>query len=181
MVQSKEKKCQKKLNHILLLKNLLLNVKEYILKMLPKVKLVSRKKAEGKANLLLIREIFTDKSIVGKLYLNDEYVCDTLENPYINNERNISCIPTGKYDVRMRTPRESATRDYLHLLVQEVPKRSYILFHRGNKPEHTQGCILVGYNNEQDYVGKSTYAMDFLMRRILNLGGENIKLLIKNK
>jgi len=149
--------------------------------MLPKVKLVSRKKVEGKVNLVLEREIFTDNSIIGRLYLNKEYVCDTLENPYINNERNISCIPEGKYNVRMRTPRESATRDYLHLLVQEVPDRSYILFHKGNKPEHTQGCILVGMNNEQDYVSKSGYAMDFLMRRILNLGGENIKLLIKNK
>jgi len=149
--------------------------------MLPKVKLVSRKKVEGKVNLVLEREIFTDNSIIGRLYLNEEYVCDTLENPYINNERNISCIPKGKYNVRLRTPRESATRDYLHLLVQEVPDRSYILFHKGNRPEHTQGCILVGMNNEQDYVSKSGYAMDFLMRRILNLGGENIKLLIKNK
>ena len=149
--------------------------------MLPEDNLLSRKNQEVKANLLLIREKFTEKSIVGKLYLNKEYVCDTLENPYINNERNISCIPTGNYNVSLRTPRMSATRDYLHLIVQEVPDRSYILFHRGNKPEHTQGCILVGFNNQQDYVSKSTYAMDFLMRRILNLGGENIKLLIKNK
>lgn len=140
-----------------------------------------RKNQEGKVNLVLEREIFTDQSIIGRLYLNEEYVCDTLENPYINNERNISCIPTGSYEVNLRTPRESATRDYLHLIVQEVPDRSFILFHRGNKPEHTQGCILVGFNNEQDFVSKSKYAMDFLMRRILNLGGENIKLLIKNK
>tara|TARA_B100000524_G_C23496177_1_gene315246 strand:+ start:170 stop:619 length:450 start_codon:yes stop_codon:yes gene_type:complete len=149
--------------------------------MLPNHKMLLRKNQEGKVNLVLDREIFTDQSIIGRLYLNEEYVCDTLENPYINNERNISCIPEGKYNVRLRTPRESATRDYLHLIVQEVPDRSFILFHRGNKPEHTQGCILVGFNNEQDFVSKSKYAMDFLMRRILNLGGENIKLLIKNK
>jgi hypothetical protein len=149
--------------------------------MLPNHKMLLRKNQEGKVNLVLEREIFTDQSIIGRLYLNEEYVCDTLENPYINNERNISCIPEGKYNVRLRTPRESATRDYLHLIVQEVPDRSFILFHRGNKPEHTQGCILVGFNNEQDFVSKSKYAMDFLMRRILNLGGENIKLLIKNK
>ena len=149
--------------------------------MLPNHKMLLRKNQEGKVNLVLDREIFTDQSIIGRLYLNEEYVCDTLENPYINNERNVSCIPEGKYNVRLRTPRESATRDYLHLIVQEVPDRSFILFHRGNKPEHTQGCILVGFNNEQDFVSKSKYAMDFLMRRILNLGGENIKLLIKNK
>jgi len=149
--------------------------------MLPNHKMLLKKNQEGKVNLVLERKIFTDQSIIGRLYLNEEYVCDTLENPYINNERNISCIPTGSYEVSLRTPRESATRDYLHLIVQEVPDRSFILFHRGNKPEHTQGCILVGFNNEQDFVSKSKYAMDFLMRRILNLGGENIKLLIKNK
>jgi len=149
--------------------------------MLPKDKLLLKKSQEVKVNLLLEREIFTDKSISGRLYLNEEYVCDTLENPYINNERNISCIPEGNYNVRLRLARESATRDYLHLLVQEVPNRSYILFHRGNKPEDTLGCILVGTHNQQDYVSNSKDAMDFLMRRILNLGGENIKLSIKNK
>jgi|TARA_R100000479_G_C6385384_1_gene202782 hypothetical protein len=148
--------------------------------MLPKVKSVLRKKREGRVNLVLEREIFTDKSIVGRLYLNKEYVCDTLENPYINNKRNISCIPEGKYNVRLRLARESATRKYLHLLVQEVPNRSYILFHRGNEAKDTLGCILVGTHNQQDYVSNSKDAMDFLIRRILNLGGENIKLLIKN-
>jgi len=61
---------------------------------------------------------------IGKLFINGESFCDTLENPYINNERNISCIPEGQYKVRLRLPRESATRDYLHLLVQDVPNRN---------------------------------------------------------
>ena len=136
---------------------------------------------EDKVNLKLVREIFTDKSTIGRLYLNEEYVCDTLENPYINNERNISCIPTGNYDVRLRLARESASRDYLHLLVQEVPNRSYILFHRGNTAKDTLGCILVGTHNEQDFVSNSKDAMDLLISEILKLGGENIKLSINKK
>ena len=108
-------------------------------------------------------------------------MCDTLENPWINNERNISCIPEGEYPVRLRLPRESGTRDYLHLLVQEVPNRDWILFHRGNFPKDTSGCILVGLGSQQDFVNNSTLAMDLLIKEILNLGGENINLIIKNK
>ena len=32
-----------------------------------------------------------------------------------------------------------------------------------------------------DIVGNSTLAMDLLMKEIINLGGENIKLIIKNR
>ena len=120
--------------------------------MLPNPKMLLKNNQEDKVNLRIVRMIFTDKSTIGRLYLNKEYVCDTLENPYINNERNISCIPEGTYDVRLRLARESASRNYLHLLVQEVPDRSYILFHRGNTAKDTLGCILVGKNNEQDFV-----------------------------
>jgi len=132
-------------------------------------------------NLLLIRKTFTDKSTLGELFLNGERMCDTLENPWINNERNISCIPEGEYPVRLRLPRESGTRDYLHLLVQEVPNRDWILFHRGNFPKDTSGCILVGLGSKQDFVNNSTLAMDLLIKEIVNLGGENINLIIKNK
>jgi len=132
-------------------------------------------------NLLLIRDTFSEESTIGELFLNGERICDTLENPYINNERNISCIPEGVYPVRLRLPRESATRNYVHLLVQEVPDRDWILFHRGNFPKDTSGCILVGLGSKQDAVNNSTLAMDLLIKEIVNLGGENINLIIKNK
>ena len=132
-------------------------------------------------NLLIIRDTFTEESTIGELFLNGERMCDTLENPYINNERNISCIPEGEYKVRLRLARESASRDYLHLLIQDVPNRDYILFHRGNSAKDTSGCILVGLGSQQDFVKNSRLAMDLLMKEILNLGGTNINLIIKNK
>ena len=132
-------------------------------------------------NLLLIRDTFTENSTIGELFINGERFCDTLENPWLDNQRNISCIPAGEYPVRLRYPRESATREYLHLLVQDVPNRDYILFHRGNFPKDTSGCILVGQGTQQDVVNNSTLAMDLVMKEILNLGGTNINLIIKNK
>ena len=156
--------------------------KESTQKMQVEDKMPTKKSIEDRGvNLLIIRETFTDKSTIGKLFVNGEYFCYTLELPYRDNQRRISCIPSGEYKVRLRLARESATRDYLHLLVQDVPDRTYILFHRGNKPSHTKGCILVGQTYEQDFVGNSTLAMDLLMKEIINLGGENINLIIKNQ
>jgi len=160
------------------------SVKAFILKMLVILKTLLRKKVEVRVepmiNLLLIREVFTEESTIGTLYLNGERMADTLENPYLDNQRNISSIPSGQYKVRLRLARESATRDYLHLLVQEVKDRSYILFHIGNTAKDTRGCILVGLSREQDRVNNSKLAMDLLIKEILILGGENIELTIKD-
>jgi hypothetical protein len=158
------------------------NVREYTLKTQVKDRTAIKKPTEVKGvNLLLIRDTFTKESTIGKLFINGESFCDTLENPYINNERNISCIPEGQYKVRLRLPRESATRNYLHLLVQDVPNRDFILVHIGNYPSQTQGCILVGNGRKQDIVENSRLAMELVIKEILNLGGENINLIIKNK
>ena len=143
--------------------------------------IINNKYSKVKINLLLIRDTFSDNSTIGELFINGERICDTLENPFINNERNISCIPEGEYKVRLRLPRESATREYLHLLVQDVPNRDWILFHRGNTSKDTSGCILVGLSTKQDVVYNSTLAMDLLIKEIINLGAENINLIIKNK
>ena len=132
-------------------------------------------------NLLLIRDTFSKESTIGELFLNGERICDTLENPWQDNQRNISCIPEGIYPVRLRLPRESGTRDYIHLLVKDVKDRDYILIHIGNTAKDTSGCILVGLGSQQDIVSNSTLAMDLLIKEILHLGGENINLIIKNK
>ena len=144
--------------------------------------MLTNKNTEVKGvNLLIIRETFTEVSTIGKLFINGEWMCDTLELPYKGNQRSISCIPEGQYKVRMRYPRESGTRDYLHLLIKDVPNRDYILFHIGNKSTDSRGCVLVGIGTEQDFVKNSTLAMELLVKEILNLGGENINLIIKNK
>ena len=132
-------------------------------------------------NLLILRDTFTDESTIGELFINGERFCDTLELPYRNNQRSISCIPTGEYKVRLRLPRESATRHYIHLLVKDVKDRSHILFHRGNTAKDTKGCILVGQGTQQDIVYNSTLALDLLLKEIINLGVTEMNLIIKNK
>lgn len=64
----------------------------------------------------------------------------TLEEVWLNNVRNISCIPKGEYICkRVNTPKHGEV-----FQVMDVPNRTAILFHKGNTIEDTEGCILVG-------------------------------------
>ena len=73
----------------------------------------------------------------------------TLELPNRDNKPNISCIPTGEYDVSLRFS-PHFKRNLYH--VKKVPKRSFILIHganfAGDKSKgfqtHLQGCITLG-------------------------------------
>ena len=120
-------------------------------------------------------------AIIYTIYLNGELFCNTLELAWKDNQRSVSCIPEGEYDVRIRLPRESATRDYLHLLVKEVKDRSYILFHIGNTPKDTKGCILVGMKRGENRIYDSRIAMDLLIKELLFLNKKKINLIIKRK
>lgn len=94
--------------------------------------------------LMLHRTSYEDDRTLGLLFVMDgnrhvdTFV--TLEPPWNNNRRRVSCIPTGEYKV---TPRYS-TRFRHHLHVLDVPDRDWILFHVGNFPRDTTGCVLVG-------------------------------------
>ena len=76
-----------------------------------------------------------DKPIMSKL---------TLELPWKDNKRNISCIPEGVYWVKKRKASESPTKKYDHFIIENVPNRSYCLWHGGNYNTQIQGCILIG-------------------------------------
>ncbi len=135
-------------------------------------------------NLLIIRDNFSDKSTLGKLYLNGEFMAHTLELAWRDNQRSVSCIPRGVYDCRLRVARESASRDYLHLLVQDIPERSWILFHIGNFPSDTKGCILTGTHraNTPNKILESRKAHTHLMNTITGREiSEKIELVIKNR
>jgi hypothetical protein len=64
----------------------------------------------------------------------------TLERPWLNNERRVSCIPAGTY----RCIRHTAPKFGNTYWIQDVPGRSEILFHKGAIAAHSAGCVLVG-------------------------------------
>jgi len=90
------------------------------------------------ATILLTRISREGKAVRGKMRVNGRDIA-TLENAdYI--------IPAGTYPVSVTfSPRFKRMLP----LIGNVPGRSGIRFHRGTKPEHSKGCILVSADNEQ--------------------------------
>lgn len=87
--------------------------------------------------LLLIRQ-YNEKGVSGTLRLNKNRICDTIEPPWRNNQRQISCIPEGRYQLTLR----ASLRFGWHLLVNNVPGRSLILIHAFNNAlKESKGCI----------------------------------------
>lgn len=64
----------------------------------------------------------------------------TLELPWRNNRPNVSCIPTGVY--RGGPHNGSKYKNVFGL--RDVPGRSGILIHAGNRTADIEGCILPG-------------------------------------
>lgn len=65
-------------------------------------------------------------------------VCNTIELPWLQNKRNVSCILEGRYELRLRT---TAKRGQ-HLLVVNVKGRDGILIHPANDAKkELLGCI----------------------------------------
>lgn len=96
---------------------------------------------------IVIKRIYRPTSTTGKGYVfNDknELVFEffTLELPWRDNERNISCIPEGDYLVLKMHP--NGKRKYQYFWVQDVPGRDGILFHPGNYTHQILGCLLPG-------------------------------------
>lgn len=94
------------------------------------------------------RQIVTEKWIMGEFNCvgDQDFKLATLENPWLNNEPYISCIPNGNYCCkRVDSPRFGNTFE-----ITGVDGRSHILFHWGNYEKDTLGCILLGMTQVPD-------------------------------
>jgi hypothetical protein len=103
---------------------------------------------------------FKETHTIGKLYINDRYVCYTLEDtvrtPGIKIP-SITSIPSGIYKVVIDFSNRFKKK-MLHIL--NVPMFEGIRIHSGNKSDDTEGCIIVGMSwNGGDWVGSSKEAL----------------------
>lgn len=79
-----------------------------------------------------------EKGTNGALFFQGIFVCFTIELPWKENARNISCIPDGRYELKLWY----TNRFKHHLLVKDVPGRSGILIHPANDAlKELEGCI----------------------------------------
>ncbi|BAV07748.1 hypothetical protein SAMN05421788_10398 [Filimonas lacunae] len=87
---------------------------------------------------LLLTRRYHHKGTNGQLAVNGKLFCFTIELPWLQNQRHISCIPEGSYQLAKR---HSEDRGY-HLILRAVPDRSLILIHPANNAlQELQGCI----------------------------------------
>ena len=92
--------------------------------------------------LRLRRLSFTDSATYGQLFDDENrLICVTLELPWKDNAKGVSCIPAGTYPAhRYLSPK----RGYTVFELADVPDRTHIEIHIGNTAADTEGCILVG-------------------------------------
>lgn len=129
--------------------------------------------------LTLKRTYNNAKYCIGHLYVDGEYLSDTLEDTSrgLNSKMSLkeilkikinglTAIPTGIYAISLNTvsPKYSKKKFFMDLCkgkmprVLNVPGYDGILIHPGNSAKDTDGCILVGYNKVKGGLVNSTEA-----------------------
>lgn len=87
---------------------------------------------------LLLQRIYHPRGTNGILRINGDIISYTIELPWLDNRKNASCVPEGRYRL---LPRQSAKFNN-HLWLQNVPDRSLILMHPANNAaRQLKGCI----------------------------------------
>lgn len=137
--------------------------------------------------LKLDRKYKLPEYTIGKLYIDGEYFCDTLED----TDRGLSsdmpfqeiikrkiqgktAVPTGDYKVNMNTvsPRfkdRTWAKPYQGKLPRLIDTIGFegVLIHVGNSAFDTTGCILVGKNTTKGKLTNSTAVFHELMEILL--------------
>ena len=109
--------------------------------------------------IIVNRILKTNEFTIGELYVNDEHICDTLEDVVRplpskcpNTPKGIACkckekfygktaIPEGTYKVQL-----TYSNRYKKIMPEicDVPHFLGIRIHSGNKSADSSGCLLVG-------------------------------------
>lgn len=137
--------------------------------------------------ILVKRIAKKSKYTIGKMYIDGQYICDTLEDADRGLNQNMSlkeinskkvygetAIPTGTYKVDMNTvspkfKNRSWAKPYDGKLPRliNVPGFDGVLTHPGNLPSDTLGCLLVGKNDVVGKVTNSVYYFNKIMTELL--------------
>lgn len=138
--------------------------------------------------LTMQREHSTGGATLSKLFHNNVYVCDVLEDeireipgmePALWKQHGKTAIPSGLYRIGL----ENSSRFGADTLtVLNVPGFQYIRIHGGNTQFDTEGCLLPGTRNSSNTVAGSQNALRGLRALVVPAlqAGDDVMLEIKN-
>lgn len=131
---------------------------------------------------------------IGRLYVDGEYVCDTIEDvdrgikstddlAHIaeTKVKHATAIPIGTYPVvlHVRSPKYSKYRYYKQYCdgylprLLNVPGFEGILIHTGNTAADSSGCIIVGHNLIKGRLVRSRVAFEALYTLLREAASKN--------
>ena len=133
--------------------------------------------------LRLERKYRSNNYCIDKLYINNEYFSDALEDPDRSLTDSMSleeikrikikgntCIPYGTYNVTITySPRFKKNLP----LINNVKGFDGIRIHSGNTPQDTEGCLLLGLNKVKGRVVDSKVTVNKfidIVQKALNKG-----------
>jgi len=89
----------------------------------------------------LIRVEQGTEATLGTLLVDGQSICWTLEEPWRGNQQDVSCIPPGRYPLKLEN---SPSKGRALWTIKDVPGRVYVRIHAGNTVDDTEGCPLTG-------------------------------------
>ena len=127
--------------------------------------------------LKVIREVKTEVSTIGSLFINGEFFCYTLEDKdrglkqsdsllFINTKKifGLTAIPSGFYKLIVN---QSPKFKRMLPRILDIKGFDGVLMHRGNSANDSLGCILIGYKKGENSIFESTKAETDLVNRLL--------------
>lgn len=115
--------------------------------------------------LILNRILLTNTCTIGELFVNNNYISDTLEDrvrPTGEKVYGETAIPAGTYEVKLtHSPRFKKVLPE----ILNVPNFTGIRIHSGNDSSDSSGCVLVGTwdGTKENWISNSRDALNKLM------------------
>ena len=153
-----------------------------------------------------ILEILVDRKwkkstyTIGRMYLDGEFFCNTLEDRdrgltsemsliEINGKKVMheTAIPSGTYEVSLDyvSPKFSQYPYYMEVCGGRLPRLldvkgfSGVLIHVGTNASHSSGCILVGNNTSVGQLSNGKKVFEELYKRLLDAKNKGKKIVIR--
>lgn len=112
----------------------------------------------------ILRVEESEQGTLSVMRINKQMFCATLEPPDRLNEVGRSSIPPGQYICRpYKSPKHGRTWQ-----IMDVPGRTWVLFHKGNTVDDTEGCICVGSHPDKFRGDRAVLNSGRTFKRLVN-------------